>query len=79
MPGGRGRFGLVRQADVRVSDEDAADHEAIRVGVVEHDLAFSEQALDQIPIAQLLVGNALHHVGMSGVIIAFEHLRIAPS
>ena len=43
------------------------------VGVVEHDLALAEQALDQIAVAQLVVGDALHHVGMGSVIGAVEH------
>ena len=46
------------------------------MGVVEHALALAEQALDQIAVAQLLVGDAFHHVGVGGVIGAFEHQRL---
>src|SRR3546814_3987432 len=47
------------------------------MGVVEHALAGAEQTRDQIAIAQLLVGNTLHHVRMRGIIGAVEH-RASP-
>jgi hypothetical protein len=55
------------------ADRDAADHEAVGVRVVEDALAFAEQALDQVAIAQLRVRNLLHHRGMGGVIGLGKH------
>src|SRR5437764_12359118 len=73
-----GRLRLLRQPHVGIANEDPADHKTVCVGVIEHDLSLAEKAVDQIAIAKLVVGNALHHVGMGCVIIAFEHLRVAP-
>ncbi len=75
MAGGGRRFGLVGQLDRAAGDLDAADHEAVGMGVVQDALAGAEQILDQIAVAQLVVGDDLHHVGVCGVVCAVEHRR----
>ena len=76
MTGSRGRLGLGGELDRRALHRDAADDEAVGVGVVKDALARAEQPLDQVAVAQLVVGDALHHVGMRGVVGAIEHLGL---
>jgi hypothetical protein len=70
---GRFRLGLVGQAHRLAGRRDAANHEALVVGVVEDDLAGLEQLADQVALAQRLVVDALHHVRMGGVVDLLEH------
>jgi hypothetical protein len=43
------------------------------MAVIEPELAWLEQAVDQVALAQLLVAGAGHHVRVGRVVALFEH------
>src|SRR5688500_4045752 len=67
------RFGLARQNQRLRSRHGATDDETFAVGIIQNDLTGSKHIRHQITIAQILIGCALHHVGMGGVVSLLEH------
>ncbi|CAM3227632.1 hypothetical protein ASTA108788_08830 [Asticcacaulis taihuensis] len=67
MTGCGGGFCLVGQPDRAFDWRDAADDEALEMGVVQHYGVGRKQARHQVFVAQIGIIRPLHHIRMRGV------------